>query len=104
MDIKALIKEEVAKALVKEALANFEALQAGVSRGTMIGKLWWELIYSIQSVTDEVKDFKDMYSSSLHGPMPNTNDGMIKLQQIVQLLNELKPLILSMDDIQKKDR
>lgn len=101
--IKSLIKNEVAKALINENLANFDQFHSGISRSSEIGKEWIKLIYSLESIVNEVKDFSSLYPPSTHGPTPNITEAMTKLKQIAQLLVEIKPIILGMDDIQKKD-
>jgi hypothetical protein len=45
-----------------------------------------------------------MYSPTLQGPLPNTQGALIQLQMIVKMLQGIKPVILGMDDIQRKDR
>ena len=102
-DIKKLIKEEVAKVQLQEALVNLEHLHDNVSSSTMIGRPWLQLISSLEAVIDEVNSFNSSYSSGLHGPMPNSSAAIEKLQQVIRLLSEIKPIILGMDDIQKKD-
>jgi hypothetical protein len=102
-EIKTLIKEEVIKSLIKESLSDLSQLHDGVSTSTEIGKYWFKMISAFESIIDETKDFRSIYSPAVHGPSPNTLDAMRKLQQIVQLLVEMKPIILGMDDIQKRD-
>jgi hypothetical protein len=98
--IKALIKEEVAKVLIIE---NIDALRDNISTTSIVGKYWNGLVSSLSSLMEEVTEFSGLYSSQVHGPLPNTSGGIQKLMMIVKLLEEVKPLILSMDDIQKKD-
>ena len=101
--IKILIQEAVNEEIFTEVLTNLGSLNSGISSSTLIGRGWIETVNNLASVIDEVKEFKSMYSPALHGPSPNTLEGMKKLQMIIQLLNEIKPIILGMDDIQKKD-
>ena len=101
--IKTLIQEAVNEEILTEVLTNLGSLNSGISSSTLIGKCWIEMINNLASVIDEVEEFRYMYSQSLHGPSPNTLESMRKLQTIIQLLNEIKPIILGMDDIQKKD-
>ena len=108
---KSELKEFIASELVRllnegklnEAVTNLERLHDGVSTSTMIGQPWFNLINSLESVYDEVKDFKGMFSSQRHGVLPNTQHARQTLDQIVKLLEEVKPIILGMDDIQRKD-
>ena len=99
-EIQTLIKE----AILKESLGSLDHLQDGISLRTMTGRPWSNLIGSVESLMDEMKDFRSLYNPRLHGPLPNTNEGVLKLQQVIQLLTELKPIVMEMDDIERKDR
>jgi len=101
--LHSLIKQTVNEELLREGLTDLEILHNNVSSSTMVGKPWFRLIQSLESVIDEVKDFSTMYSSRIHGPLPNTHETSKKLGEIVRLLMEIKPTIISIDDIQKKD-
>lgn len=101
--INILIQEAVNEEILTEVLTNLDSLNSGISSSTLIGRGWTEMVNNLASVIDEVKEFKSMYSPALHGPPPNTLEGMKKLQMVIQLLNEIKPIILGMDDIQKRD-
>lgn len=103
-ELEALIRKTICEEVLKEHLTDLGHLHDNVSSRTMVGRPWYEMINGLESVIDEMKDFRAMYSPTLHGPLPNTNEGMAKLQQIVQLLTELKPTVLAMDDIQRKDQ
>jgi hypothetical protein len=102
-EIQSLIKKNVSKVLIEESLTNLEQYQDNISSSTMVGKPWISMVSSLEAVMDEVKDFKGMYSSKIHGPLPNTDDAMRKLQLVVQLLGEIKPVIIGMSDIERKD-
>ena len=102
-DIKKLIKETVAKAIIKESMIDLAYLHDNVSSSTMIGRPWLQMISSLESVIDEVNSFNSSYPSARHGPSPNSAAAMEKFQQVISLLSEIKPVILGMDDIQKKD-
>lgn len=103
LDIKKLVKEEVAKALVTESLISIEHLHDGISTSTMTGRPWFQLVNALESVINEVNDFNGQYSSSRHGPLPNTRGAMVQLQMVVKLLESVKPVIIGMDDIERKD-
>lgn len=103
MNIKSLIREEVNRALVNETLANFESLHDGISTSTTSGKAWFKLINSLESVVNEVKNFNEQHSSSRHGALPNTSGATIKLESVVETLQSIKPVIIGMDHIEKKD-
>jgi phage-related protein len=107
IELQSLIKQTVNEEIlhVRESLADFESIYNNITVSTEIGKTWRNLIVSLENVTNEVKDFRSMYSPALHGPVPaNIPTAMQKLQQIVQLLIEIKPVIMGMDQIQLKDR
>lgn len=103
-ELTRLIKEVINEEVLKEALTKLDYLHDDISTVTMTGNAWYKMISGLESVIDEMKDFRGMYSPNLHGPLPNTNEGMQKLQQIVTILQEMKPIIHAMDDIEKKDR
>jgi hypothetical protein len=102
-ELQTLIKKTISEQLIKEALTNLDVLHDGISTSTMVGKEWYKLVNALEGIIDETKDFKSMYSAALHGPPPNTQGALINLQMIVKLLTAMKPVILGMDDIQKKD-
>jgi len=99
-----LIKQTVNEEIIRESLVSLDHLHDGISTSTMVGKPWYSLISGLESVVNEVKDFKGMYSSAHHGPHPNTGGALIQLQMIAKILEGIKPVIMGMDDIQKKDR
>lgn len=101
-DLRALIKEAVQEVL-KESPATLDALTDGVSTSTITGEHWNKLVRHLESVIEEVRDFQSMYSSRLHGPTPNVAAALTKLKEVVRLMVEIKPTILGMDDIQRKD-
>jgi len=99
-----LIKQTVNEEIIRESLVDLGHLHDGISTRTLVGQPWFKLVSALEDIVNEVKDFKDMYSPSLHGPMPNTQGALIQLQIAVKVLESIKPVILGMDDIQKKDR
>lgn len=103
-DIKLIVKEEVAKSRINETLVNLEHLHDGISTSTMTGKPWFQLVNALESVINEVKDFKSQYQSARHGPLPNCEGALIQLQMVAKLLQGVKPVIIGMDDIERKDR
>ena len=102
-ELKSLIKEQVAKQLIKEAMVDLEFLHDGISTSTMTGKPWFQLVNALESVINEVKDFKGQYASARHGPLPNCEGALIQLQMVVKILQGVKPVIMGMDDIERKD-
>lgn len=102
--LESLIKKTICEQVIKENLTNLEHLHDNVSYRTLVGKSWYEIITALENLTDEMKDFHSLYTPQLHGPLPNTNEGLVRLQQIVQLLSEMKPIILAMDDIERNDQ
>lgn len=95
--------QKLIEQIVKEELVELDRLHDGVSTSTITGKAWFNLISSLESVMNEVKDFKDMYRPSLHGPTPDITTAMLNLQQVVQILEDTKHVIIGMDDIERKD-
>ena len=102
-NIHSLIKEIVSEELIKESLISLDGIHDGISTSTMVGEPWSKMVNSLEAVINEVKDFRSMYSPAFHGPMPNTEIAYQRLQEVIKLLTEIKPVILGMDDIQKKD-
>lgn len=102
-NIKKLVKEEISKQLLQEIMVNLDHLHDGISTSTITGQVWFKLISSLESIINEVKDFKTQYSDSYHGPLPNTEGALIQLQMIAKALVAVKPVILGMDDIEKHD-
>jgi hypothetical protein len=103
-ELQNLVKKTVNEQLLQEALVSLEHLHDGVSTSTLVGKDWYNLVNALEAVINETKDFKGMYSAALHGPPPNTEGAMYNLQMVAKLLGAIKPVVLGMDDIQKKDR
>ncbi len=101
-ELQSLIRESVQEVL-NESLTDLDVLTDGISTSTITGKSWNQLVLSLASVIDEVKDFRSQYSDPRHGPMPNLRDSMIHLKQIVELMSKIKPTIYGMDDIERKD-
>ena len=89
--------------LLKESIVNLEHLYGNISNSTMTGKYFRNFISSLESLIEVTQDFKGEFSSTLHGPLPNTAEGERILGEIVKLCNSLKPIILGMNDIEKKD-
>jgi hypothetical protein len=102
-DIKSIVKEEIARATLNESLVSLDYLHDNVSTSTIAGKSWYKLISGLESVINEVKDFNDQFLSSRHGPLPNTRTALIQLQMIVKSLESVKPTIIGMDDIERRD-
>ena len=48
-----------------------------------------------------MQDFNSQYAS--YKPLPNTSYGMSKLKEIIQICSEIRPIIIGMDDIERKD-
>ena len=107
-ELYALIKETIKQTFnenqfINEECIDLDHLSDGISRGSGIGRPWSNLVQSLESVIDETKNFNSMYSPVLHGPSPNIDPALKKLNVIVKLLTEIKPIILQMDNIQRKD-
>lgn len=102
-ELQKLIKQTINEQLIKESLVSLDSLHDGISRSTTIGNAWYQLISGLESVINETKDFKGMYPPAVHGPTPNTQGAMIQFAQILKMIQAIKPVILGMDDIQKKD-
>lgn len=101
-DLRALIKESI-REILKESPATLDSLTNGVSTSTITGEHWNKLVRQLESVIEEVRDFRSMYSARLHGPTPNVDEAILNLREIVRLMVLIKPTILGMDDIQRKD-
>lgn len=102
--LKALIKEEVKKALIAEARVELDHLHDGISSRTMTGEPWFKLVSALEDVINEMIDFPSLYSPSLHGPLPNTRGALVQLQMVAKLLESVKPVVIGMDDIERKDQ
>lgn len=89
--------------LLKESMISLEFMHNDISTSTEIGKAWFKLITSLETVVNEIEDFEGMYSSYLHGPLPSMRDAKYNLKFLMESLVKLKPTIIGMDDIQKKD-
>lgn len=103
-ELKALIKEEVAKALLKEAQIDLSHLHDNVSMKTLSGRPWYNLVTAMEDLINEMQDFPSLYSPRLHGPLPNTRGALVQLQMIAKMLEGVKPVVMGMDDIEKKDQ
>ena len=101
-ELKSLIQESVQEVL-QESLTDLDVLSDGISNSTITGKSWNQLVRSLASVIDEVKDFRGQYSDPRHGPKPNVNEAMLNLKEMVRLMSNIKPAIWGMDDIERKD-
>lgn len=101
-DLRQIIKETVEKVL-KESRLELDHLQDGISTSTIIGKDWFKLISNLESLINEMNEWKSQYSSNTHGPLPNVQGALVNLQMIVKLLTEVKPVVIGMDDIERKD-
>ncbi len=90
--------------ILSERLADLSQLRDNVSRGSIVGRPWHNLVQSLESVIDEVENFGGQYVSASHGPLPPTADAARKLQEVVRLLAAVKPIIIGMDEIERKDQ
>jgi hypothetical protein len=101
-DIKQLLRE-----CINEVLTNqqFESLRDNVSVSTEIGKSWSKMLYSLESIYDEAKDFESLYMTAIsaHGKPANIQDAVKKIEQMAALAQAMKPAVMSMDAIQRKD-
>jgi len=97
--------ESLVKEILNEELVNLERLQAGVSRSTTIlGKHWTNMIQSLEGVYDDVKDFHDLYVTAKQPPSVEViKNVQTKLDQVIKLLEEIRPVIVQLDKIQRED-
>jgi len=101
-DLHQLIQEAV-REVICETSVDLESLHDGISTSTITGKQWFKMVNEIASLINEVNEFKSQYASQRHGPLPNMDGAMINLNKIVQLLELVKPVIIGMDAIERKD-
>ncbi|MEI6421701.1 MAG: DUF2490 domain-containing protein [Lentisphaerota bacterium] len=97
-DIKEIIKEEILNARI-DKLNHLRS--EFIHNSTMTGKQWNNLISSLESVIYEVENFNSQYAS--HTPLPNTKDAYGKLHMVAELLKSVQPVIIGMDEIERKD-
>ena len=102
VELKQLCKECLNEVLTDQA---FESIRDNVSVSTEIGKSWSKMLYSLESLYDEAKDFESLYTTAIsaHGKPANIQDAVKKIEQIAALAQAVKPAIMSMDAIQRKD-
>ena len=107
-DIKQLIGECVDEVL-NEVITDqhFENLKDGISTSTMIGKPWVVMAQQLETIYGEIKDFEGQYQYAITKSQmkpANIAYSLQKLEQVVALLNEVKPTISTMSQIQASDR
>jgi len=102
-EIKDLIKEELIQYIIKESKMELNHLKNNISNSTITGKSWNKLIDQLGDVINEIKDFNSQYSSPIHGPLPNTSTALLKAKEIISILQEIKPVIIGMDSIERKE-
>jgi hypothetical protein len=103
-DIKQLVRECLNEVITDQ---HFENLSDGISRSTEIGKNWMLASRSLETVYNEIRDFEGLYRTAImkSGQKPaNIAYSLQKLEQVVALLNEVKPTISTMSQIQSSDR
>jgi undecaprenyl pyrophosphate synthase len=100
--IKQLFKECLNEVLTDQA---FDSLRDNVGVSTEIGKAWSKLLYSLETLYEETKDFESLYTTSMskYGKPANIQDAVKKIEQMAALAQAMKPAIMSMDAIQRKD-
>jgi undecaprenyl pyrophosphate synthase len=100
--IKQLFKECLNEVLTDQA---FDSLRDNVGVSTEIGKAWSKLLYSLETLYEETKDFESLYTTSMskYGKPANIQDALRKIEQITALAQAIKPAVISMDDIQRRD-
>jgi len=101
-ELKSLIREALQETLTDQ---SFENLRSNVSSRTQLGEKWNKLVWSLEGIYEEVKDFEGMYTSTIskEGKPANIQETLRRVEQIVALATSIKPSIISMDVIQRKD-
>ena len=101
-ELKSLIRECLNEALTDQ---SFEFLRDQISNRTEIGEKWSSMIWALEGLYDQVKSFESLYSTTMsrEGKPANIQDAVKKIEQIAALAQAMKPAVLSMDVIQRKD-
>ena len=99
-DLKKLVRESVQEVL-SEKLTDLERLSSNINPSTMVGNAWHKTIMNLETVYDEVKDFQDLYQS--HQNRPPTVDAQQKLDQVIKLLEEIRPTIEAIHQVQRRE-
>ena len=97
---KELLKE-IIKEILQEEITDLGRIHSGISTSTEIGKSWNHLIWKLETVVDEVKDFQSLYLTAKN--KPQTTEAHKRLLAVVKILESIKPTIAQMDKIQKED-
>ena len=100
-DLEKMIRESVIE-LINEELVDLDWLHNKVSPNTLIGASWHQLIVSLESVYNHVKDFQELYLTQPN--KPETAIAKQKLDQVIKLLEETYLTIQSISQVQKKDQ
>lgn len=101
--IKKLVSEVVHENILNETVVDLDKLRNNISHTTEIGRKWYKFIEGLEGVTEETIDFKNLYSSSQHGALPTTDIAAEKLKQMIKLCEEIKPIIIGMSEIERRD-
>lgn len=101
--LKKLINECINEVLTDQ---NFESASDGISNSSFIGKSWKTLVSELGRIHSEMKDFEGVYRTAIikSGKPANINYSIQKIEQILSILQEIKPTVYTMDRIQNEDR
>lgn len=82
---------------------SIEALESGIKYGTEIGRDWNNLLTAVARISRTMRDFKDEFADSRHGPLPNIAQAQRQLAEVMRICQQVKPVILGMSQIEWKD-
>ena len=100
-DYKKIVEEELAKMILESDLTDLDFLHDNISSQTVIGKYWFNLVSSLQNVIDEINTSST--HSNLTKQKPITQDAIRELSQIIEKLKIVKPLIITLDQLEQRE-
>jgi hypothetical protein len=100
--LKSLILECLNEVLTDQV---FDQLRYNISSRTMVGEKWSKLVYGLEGLYEELKDFESMYVTGIsqEGKPANIQYSIKKVEEMVEVLNNIKSTVMSVDVIQRKD-
>lgn len=98
-ELRHLIEECLVENLLKEN--DLEYLHDNVWSGGMIGKSWHGLVYSLQTLIEEATNFDSSFVG--YSPTANSRQALQGLLEIQKKLEDIKPIVIGMADIERKD-
>lgn len=98
-ELRHLIEECLMEKLINES--DLDHLRDNVWSGGMIGKSWQHLVYNLQTLIEEATNFDSSFVG--YSPTANAKQALHGLLEIQRKLEEIKPVIIGMADIERKD-